>query len=102
MACGDQVVESFLARRLGQADVDGELAAEDRLDAAGEIADNAARAHGYPPHQSHVAQDPVTGDIVGCGDEHWHSPVCVDREHGRAWPSAQSPARVLSRGSESC
>jgi hypothetical protein len=71
---GHQQVVGFLAGRLGQVDVDRQLAAEDRLDRAAEIADHAARADGDAPHQAQMGDDAIAGQIVGGGDEHGQSP----------------------------
>ena len=56
-----QQVIGLLARRLGQIGIDGDVAAEERLERAADVADDAARAHGDAAHHAEMPHDAVAG-----------------------------------------
>ncbi len=63
-------LEGFLARMLAHLGRDGDISAEDLLDACAERTDNAARAHGDASNDSEVLLDFVTIESKCGGDEH--------------------------------
>src|SRR5262249_37935914 len=66
----DHQLIGLLARLLGEVGVDGDVAAEDRLEARADVAEHAARAHRDAAHEAEIAHDPLADDVVGGGDDH--------------------------------
>lgn len=65
----DHVAVGFLAGLFAQFGVDGDVAAEQGLDAAQEVADDRARAHGDATYHAQVARHTVAGQLEGGGDQ---------------------------------
>ncbi len=65
----DHVAVGFLAGLFAQFGIDGDVATEDRLDTAEEVADDRARAHGDAAHHTEVAHDAVPRQLEGGGDQ---------------------------------
>ena len=65
----EHVAIGLVARLLAQFGVDGDVAAEQRLQAAEEVAHDRSRPHGDAAHHAQVAADTVAGKLQ-CGRHH--------------------------------
>src|SRR5882724_10096873 len=94
-------VEGVAAGPLAQVGVEGDVAAEERLDGGAEIPDDRARAHDNAAHDAEIAHDALARQLESGGDEqdidsHGEDllcgrPDCTDRANdeltgGRALP----------------
>src|SRR5918999_6401511 len=93
----DHQVERLLAGPLGEFGVDRDVAAEQRLDARADVADDAARTHGQAAHHAEVTDDPVAGNVVGRCDDHETSLVQqVEIRYGRAKPGHSCSSQFVA------
>src|SRR5207302_8426581 len=88
-------------RALGELGVDGDIAAEQRLDAGAAIADDAARSHRDAAHEAEIAHDPMAGDVVR--RRHQHGPLrSLYHDHSMILattpaPTVRPPSRMAKR-----
>src|SRR5207237_897786 len=87
--------------------VDGDVAAEQRLDRSAEIADDAARPHRDAADDAEMPYDPVAGKVVGGCDDHGGSlpkrdfRCCTRERSSETLQTSQSSSRPIARSDHS-
>src|SRR5579859_6024745 len=93
----DHQVISLLPGMFGQIGIDGQVAAEYRLDRPTEVSKGASRSHRHAAHHSDMGCDAVSGEIIGRGDEHGLGSGLSLHLYRSAWRCATPLARPLRR-----